>query len=124
MLTEEADRQARSRRRRWPHRPGFTGDLFGEHNRLEMLLHRVSVLPDESLIVALLSSLIVALQISLKTAKVSGVASYLAAFVCAVACTQSAAIEPTCVAPTCPTTDTRNDDGYPEGLAKALSSDQ
>jgi hypothetical protein len=62
MLTEEADRQARSRRRRWPHRPGFTGDLFGEHNRLEMLLHRVSVLPDESLIVALLSSLIVALQ--------------------------------------------------------------
>jgi hypothetical protein len=75
MLTEEADRQARSRRRRWPHRPGFTGDLFGEHNRLEMLLHRVSVLPDESLIVALLSSLIVALhQIKLDLVPLSNTA--------------------------------------------------
>jgi hypothetical protein len=34
-----------------------------------MLLHRVSVLPDESLIVALLSSLIVALQVSVIRAK-------------------------------------------------------
>jgi hypothetical protein len=33
------------------------------------------------------------------------------------------AIEPTCVSPTCPA-DTRNDDGYLEGLAKAPSSDQ
>src|SRR6516162_10568366 len=38
--------------------------------------------------------------------------SYLAAFVCVVACTQSAAIEPTCVSPTCPATDARNDDGW------------
>jgi hypothetical protein len=50
--------------------------------------------------------------------------NHLVPFVCVVTCTQSAAIEPTCVSSTCPATDARDDDGYLEGLAKALSSDQ